>query len=141
MTVLALSVVFTSEPRDVCVAEGMEAFFPCTYNGTSAQSFWRINEMIRSSARLPLKHRLNRTGLVVNADSTLNMSTYSCSLQIPTSDGVELLESNTAMLKVVSHMASLGNDIIIVNHSKILISWPLLCIQPVSQLKLHQLQL
>lgn len=108
MSVQALPVKLTSEPQDVCILEGRDAFFPCTYNGTSTQSLWRINGSVHSTTRLPINHRFNNSGLVVKADVSLNMSTYSYLIQVLTADGVMLLESHVAFLTVVIHMATLG---------------------------------
>ena len=64
---------------NVTVAVGMNAFFPCSYNGTTAAPTWRINNSISHNNKLPPKHSYNGSGLVVsNVDCSLNMTSYSC---------------------------------------------------------------
>ena len=89
---------------------GHFAFFPCVHNQTSSNPFWRIDGDIKSTTRLPARHRFNGTGLLVETELTLNGSTYSCLVQIATPGGVLRVESRTALLTVyTSHdKASLG---------------------------------
>ena len=103
---MVCQVVFTEEPEDICVKIGIEAFFPCTYTGTSASSLWKINGRVYSSARLPVHHRLNSTGLIVDALSSLNMFAYSCLLEVFISGEHIVLESTSGTLTVVGHRTS-----------------------------------
>lgn len=95
--------MFLSEPQDICVIEGQDAFFPCEYNGTDYYVKWKIKGKIESTARLPRNHRPNATGLIVRVDTSVNQSTYSCIIRIASVEGeITEFESNTAILTVVS---------------------------------------
>ena len=105
----ASSGVFSYEPQDVCTLEGQDVFFPCEYNSTSDYSvLWRINGRIRSAARPPPLHMKNATGLVVIADVSNDLFTYSCIIR--TSESVEC-ESKTAVLTVIEQVASSGEQL------------------------------
>ena len=72
-------IVFSQEPKNVTVFEGMDAFFPCTYHGTSGIPTWRITNTSFATSALPPRHSYNGSGLVVSSvNLSLNMSSYSC---------------------------------------------------------------
>ena len=93
-------IVFLQEPNNVTVVEGMDAFFPCTYHGTSGVPDWRIanNDFVIST--LPHKHSYNGSGLVVsNVDLSLNMNSYSCFFSVYQGEGKFMeIESTTGFL-------------------------------------------
>ena len=68
--------MFLQEPKNVTVAERMDAFFAYSYRGTSGVPSWRINDTVFVISALPPKHSYNGSGLVVNSvDLSLNMTT------------------------------------------------------------------
>ena len=72
-------IVFLQEPKNVTVAERMDAFFACTYRGTSGVPTWKIADNTFVTNALPPKHSYNGSGLVVNSvDLSLNMTSYAC---------------------------------------------------------------
>ena len=71
--------MFLQEPKNVTVAERMDAFFAYSYRGTSGVPSWRINDTVFVISALPPKHSYNGSGLVVNSvDLSLNMTSYTC---------------------------------------------------------------
>ena len=93
---------FINEPRDICIIEGENGFFPCTYAGTVAVPKWRINSVKYSSSTLPPQHFYNGSGLlVVRVSSSMNMFQYACLF-----DNAVPLLSNTAHLIVVQSKSS-----------------------------------
>ena len=96
-------VVFLEEPRNTCILEGEDAYLPCVYTGTSTLPHWTINGNVYSTNRLPAPYYYNGTGLVVNgATSSQNRTTYTCLIQVQTSEGVRIISSVTATLTVLT---------------------------------------
>ena len=61
------------------VSEGMDAFFACTYKGTSAVPRWKINNVTFVTSALPPRHSYNGSGLaLISVDLPLNKNSYSC---------------------------------------------------------------
>ena len=99
------NILYINEPRDICVSEGEDGFFPCTYTGTLAVPRWRINNDVFSTSTIPAQHFYNGTGLlVVSVSTAMNMYKYTCILDVDTQ-----LFSNTACLLVVSSNSSKVN--------------------------------
>ena len=95
-------VVFLQEPMNVTVSEGMNAFFPCYYHGTTAAPTWRINSRTFHNNRLPPKHSydVSAHGLAVsNVDLSMNMNSYSCYFSMYVGGGqFRNFESSTGFL-------------------------------------------
>ena len=89
---------------NVTVSEGMNAFFPCYYRGTTAAPTWRINSRTFHNNCLPPKHSYNVSahGLAVsNVDLSLNMNSYSCYFSVYAGGGqFTNFESSTGFLIV-----------------------------------------
>ena len=93
---------FINEPQDVCITEGENGFFPCTYAGTVSVPKWTINHIKYSASTLPPQHFYNGSGLIVaRVTSSMNMYQYTCLF-----DSVVSLLSNTAHLTVVQSKSS-----------------------------------
>lgn len=72
-------VSFTSQPQNVTVINGGDAYFPCTYNGTDALPHWRIAGRNYSLRKLPSWHTHDSTGLTVTrVNSSMHMWSYTC---------------------------------------------------------------
>ena len=98
---MAGQIVFLQEPKNVTVAEGKDAFFPCSYLGTNRSPSWTINSHIFLISSLPPKHSYNGSGLIVsNVDLSLNMSSYSCSIVLVTRGRLNNTKSNTGFLLI-----------------------------------------
>lgn len=99
--------IFVSEPSNVTVGVGQEAHFSCSYYGTHASPLWNIihpggTSKTVSTARLPLKHSSNATGLtVVDVEDSHNMTSYSCLFQIYNRNRIELITSTIGTLIVL----------------------------------------
>ena len=92
-------IVFLQEPKNVTVAEGMDAFFACTYLGTSGVPVWRIANHEFVASTLPPRHSYNGSGLVVtNVDWSLNMNSYSCFFSVYQGGKFMDIESTTGFL-------------------------------------------
>ena len=102
MFVHAGRIVFLQEPKNVTVAERMDAFFACSYRGTSEVPAWRIsnNEFVTSA--LPERHSYNGSGLVITSvDLSLNMTSYACFFSVYVGRGqFEEIESDTGFLVI-----------------------------------------
>ena len=95
-------IVFLQQPMNVTLAAGMDAFFACTYLGTSGVPDWRISNNVFVASALPPRHLYNGSGLVVsNVDLSLNMSSYSC--LFPVFNGREFtdIESTIGYLLII----------------------------------------
>ena len=97
------NITFTDHPQDNCVYEGEDAYFQCGYTGTRTRPSWLINGMARSSTSLPLRHMLNRTGLIVtNVDTTMNNWTYACFFLSLNITMLQMISSREGRLKVLT---------------------------------------
>ena len=91
---------------NVTVAEGDDAYFPCTYDGIHTSPYWNISsadgrQKIVSTNNLPYKHYFNGTGLIVqNVDARNNMTLYSCILQVAEGDDDTTQTSTSGQLIV-----------------------------------------
>ena len=92
--------MFLQEPKNVTVVESTDAFFACSYTGTSDVPSWKIAGIIFVTSALPPKHSYNGSGLVVsNVDLSLNMSSYACFFSEYIGRGrFRDIESNTGFL-------------------------------------------
>ena len=95
-------IVFIQQPKNVTVNENTDAFFPCTYFGTTDVPTWRINDNDFVTSGLPPKHSYNGTGLVVhNVDLSLNNYSYSCFFLVYAGQGGFIyIGSNTGFLNI-----------------------------------------
>ena len=80
-------IAFESEPKNVTVGIGKDAYFPCVYGGSNTIPFWNISSTsgwkLVSINRLPPKHYYNGTGIIVwGIDASHNMTSYSCLFQL-----------------------------------------------------------
>ena len=102
-TVVVLAQIeIISQPRDVVLTEDEDAFFVCTYHGTTILPKWRINDVKYSNSRLPAQHFYNGSGLVVtNVRKHMNLWIYSCYFEYFGTNGFETLESRRAVLYVL----------------------------------------
>ena len=93
-------IVFLQEPKNVTVAEGMVAFFACTYTGTTGVPVWRISNNVFVISALPPRHSYNGSGLVISSvDLSLNMNSYSCFFNVYARGGqLKKIESTTGYL-------------------------------------------
>lgn len=82
---------FLSIPEDVTVFEGGRAFFPCTFNGTTAHPVWYITlnstsltiiyDGVGARRISTAYYRDNGTGLLVSdVNPTINNSLYACGI-------------------------------------------------------------
>lgn len=98
-------VVFVCEPQDTKAVSGNDAFFPCTYTGTSVVPHWSVNQtrMYPVSA-LPSGHRHNDTGLIVhNVDTSMNATKYQCCFEFHVGQGViKPICSSAGMLIIIT---------------------------------------
>ena len=92
--------MFLQEPKNVTVAERTDAFFACSYRGTSGVPSWRINNTVFVISALPPKHSYNGSGLVVSSvDLSLNMTSYTCFFSVYIGGGeFEDIQSNTGFV-------------------------------------------
>ena len=92
--------IFVEEPQNVTVPEGVDVFFPCSYQGISGVPTWRISKQVFISSDLPPKHSFNGSGLIVhNVDLSLNMTSYSCFFSVYQGGGtIRDIESRTGFL-------------------------------------------
>ena len=95
-------IVFLQEPKNVTVLEGADAFFACTYHGTTGVPVWRIANDVFVASALPARHSYNGSGLVIsNVDLSLNMNSYSCFFSIHIGGGQFMdIESTTGFLVI-----------------------------------------
>ena len=97
-------IVFIQQPQNVTVSEGADAFFPCSYLGTSGVPSWKINNKVFVTSPLPSRHLYNGSGLVVsNVDLSLNMSSYSCFFTVYINGEFMDIKSNTGFLIIGLH--------------------------------------
>ena len=98
----ALGQTLLQEPKNVTVFEGMDAFFPCYYHGTSGIPTWRIANHEFATSALPPRYFYNGSGLVVsNVDLSLNMTSYSCFFIVYGTEGQFVdIESTTGYLYI-----------------------------------------
>lgn len=96
------SVEFISEPQDVCILEGEDAYFACVYSGTTDSPHWNISGNIYSRNQLPYPYQAMDTTLVVRGvDASMNKITISCIVQGELTLGnIVPFESKTATLTV-----------------------------------------
>ena len=106
-------IVFLQEPKNVTVSEGAEAFFACTYHGTTGVPVWRITNNVFVTSALPPRHSYNGTGLVVrNVDLSLNMNSYSCFFNVHIGGGRFVdIESTTGFLVIAGLHASIMQSV------------------------------
>ena len=93
-------IMFLQQPRNVTVPEGADAFFACTYNGTTGVPDWKISNNVYVT--LPPRHSYNGTGLVVrNVDLSQNVTPYSCFFTVYIEGGQLIdIESTTGFLLI-----------------------------------------
>ena len=99
------SVEFVSEPQDVCILEGEDAYFACMYSGTNDSPRWNISGNIYSRNQLPYPYQAieSDTILVIRGvDTSMNKLTISCIVQGElTLENIDILfESKIATLTV-----------------------------------------
>ena len=94
--------MFLQEPKNVTVIERMDAFFACSYRGTSGVPAWKIARETFVTNSLPPKHSYNGSGLVVSSvDLSMNMTSYACFFSVYIGRGqFGDIESSTAFLIV-----------------------------------------
>ena len=92
------------------VFEGMDAFFPCYYHGTSGIPTWRIGKTEFATSALPPPYFYNGSGLVVsNVDLSLNMTSYSCFFSVYVGGGQFMdINSSTGFLIIAGLHTSSG---------------------------------
>lgn len=79
---------FATQPQNITVPEGEQDFIACKILNTDAAPRWEIvyaNKSVLTlpSSSLPQKHLFNGTGiLLLNVDSSLNRTAYSCYLTL-----------------------------------------------------------
>ena len=94
-------IVFDQEPMNVTVSEGMDAYFPCSYNGTVRSPSWKINNHTYFVNNLPMKTSYNGSVLTVtHVDLSLNNTSYFCSIITLKSGSLVKFESNIGFLFV-----------------------------------------
>ena len=95
-------IMFLQEPRNVTVSEGADAFFPCTYHGTTGVPDWRISNNVFVTSVLPPRHSYNGSGLLVrNVDLSLNVTPYTCLFTVFVEGGqISDIESSTGFLLI-----------------------------------------
>ena len=95
-------IVFLQEPKNVTVAEMTDAFFACSFHGTSEVPSWRISNNDFVTSALPTRHSYNGSGLVISSvDFSLNMTSYACFFSVYVGRGqFEEIESDTGFLTV-----------------------------------------
>ena len=102
-------ITISREPNNVTVTEGMDAFFACTYVGTSGVPSWRIANHVFAINALPPRHLFNGSGLIVsNVDMSMNMTSYSCLFSVYIGEGrFRTMESNSGFLFITGlHVSS-----------------------------------
>ena len=120
---------FKQQPEgNVTVGEGDNAYFPCTYDGISTKPYWNITsangqELIVSTSRLPYKYYFNGSGLLVrNVDSSVNMTSYSCILQVFDRNKLTFQHSTSGQLIVSENihfwLQFAINGIYMISHSR-----------------------
>ena len=108
--------MFLQEPKNVTVSEGLNAFFACTYNGTSRVPVWRIANEVFVTSALPPRHSYNGFGLVVSrVELSLNMTSYSCFFSVYIGGGEFMdIESTTGYLIIAGlHTSSIMSHYIV----------------------------
>ena len=74
-----MTVHFINEPEDTTIEEGGVAKFNCTYTGTTAFPYWRINGRLYPSDLLPSDHSYYRQMLIVqDVQLSDNGTQYQC---------------------------------------------------------------
>ena len=97
-------IVFIQQPKNVTVSEGTDAFFPCSYRGTSGVPAWRINNDDFVTSALPPRHSYNGSGLVVsNVDLSVNRNSYTCFFTVYINGQFMDIKSNTGFLIIGLH--------------------------------------
>ena len=94
---------FISEPQDVCILEGQDAYFVCTYSGTTNSPHWNISGNVYSRNQLPYPFQTIGTTLVIRGVvASMNKLTISCIVQGELiSENIDILfESKIATLTV-----------------------------------------
>ena len=96
------------------VPEGADAFFACTYHGTTGVPVWRITNNVFVTSALPPRHSYNGSGLVVsNVDLSLNMNSYSCFFNVHIGRGRFVdIESTTGFLVIAGLHASITQSVL-----------------------------
>ena len=82
--------VFIRQPQDTKTVNGNNAFFPCTYTGTSRVPHWLVNQTrTYLVSALPPGHSYNGTGLIVHSvDALLNATKYKCCFEFYLGEGI-----------------------------------------------------
>lgn len=100
-------VTFRSQPVNVTTVIGGQAYFPCTYEGSSVAPSWRIVDK-NGEARdytittLPVNHYYTGDGLLLrNIDKSLNLTVYSCFLKFHIA-GYHQISSSNATLNILN---------------------------------------
>ena len=97
---------------NVTVSEGMDAYFPCSYNGTNRSPTWKINNHTYFINNLPMKTSYNGSVLTVsNVDLSLNNTSYYCYITILKRGNVKKIESDIGIL-LVSGLHNITHHII-----------------------------
>ena len=98
---MAGEIVFIREPMNVTVSEGMDSYFPCSYNGTNRSPVWKINNHTYFINSLPIKTSYNGSVLTVrDVDLSLNNTSYFCFITTLIRGTFKKSESNTGFLFV-----------------------------------------
>ena len=99
------NLVFIRQPQDTKAVSGNDAFFPCTYTGTSGAPHWSVNQT-RSYpvSALPSGHSHNNTGLIVHSvDISMNATEYQCCFEFHVGQGViKPICSSVGMLIIIT---------------------------------------
>jgi len=111
--------VFLQHPKNVTVVESMDAFFACSFQGTSGVPSWKIAHEVFVTSALPPKHSYNGSGLVVSiVDISLNMTSYACFFSVYIGQGrFQDFESKTGFLIVAGlvYQCKLFSQVIYLN--------------------------
>ena len=110
-------ITFLSQPQNLTVGIGEDAFFPCTYSGTTTSPVWRIGDNTYTLRDLPVNHNFNNSGLIVaEVNSSNNGWAYSCHFTFFRREEYEwiTIESTRGFLTVVNP----SNSVATMGHSK-----------------------
>lgn len=103
MTCTVAGVTFQSEPQNLTVITGEDAYFPCIYSGIGVLPEWSIAGRNYTVRNLPNNHDFNGSGLVVtNVNLLLNNWTYSCYFTVLIVNEWVTFRSSTGTLIVIS---------------------------------------
>ena len=89
------------EPQDTKAVIGKNAYFPCTYIGTTGVPDWLLNQTdMHPVSALPLGHSYNGTGLIVHhVNISMNATRYQCCFEAHVGQGViDYICSSVGML-------------------------------------------